>query len=211
MTTLSGVGVIDKSAALLRALSSGPADLAEVQHRTGLPRATAHRLLVALEVHRLVRRDDGGRFCLGEELLRLGDAAQRSFPIAALARPVLEQLRRDTGESAQLYVREGVQRRCLVSLPSHHALRWTLPEGSLLPMERGSAGRVLDGQAVLADSVEEREPGVASVSAAVADGRGRVVAAVGISGPVERLTRSPAKRFGTLVADAAARLSESLR
>ena len=59
MDTVSGVGVVDKAVAVLRALErSGPATLGDVQAATGLPRATAHRLLVALEHHGLVRRDE---------------------------------------------------------------------------------------------------------------------------------------------------------
>ena len=47
------------------------------------------------------------------------------------------------------------------------------------------------------------EPGVASVSAAVRDRRGQIVAAVSLSGPIERLTRQPSRRFGRDVAEAA--------
>ena len=203
------MGVVDKTVVVLQALAGGPADLAELQSRTGLPRATAHRLLVALESHRLVRRDSAGRFCLGFELLRLGQAASEGFPLADIARPILAALRQETGESAQLYVPEGDGRRCVVSLPSPHALRWTVPEGSLLPMDLGSAGKVLSGRMALAESVAEREAGVASVSAAVTSA-GRVVAAVGISGPIERLTRTPLAAFGESVGRAAARLSDDL-
>ena len=75
MDSVSGVGVIDKGVLILRALVAGPLDLAALQDATGLPRATAHRLAVALEQHHLVRRDALGRFCLGFELIRLGHAA----------------------------------------------------------------------------------------------------------------------------------------
>jgi DNA-binding IclR family transcriptional regulator len=207
----SGVGVLDKSLLLLGALVEGPADLAQLQQATGLPRATAHRLAVALEHHQLVRRDPQGRFALGFELIHLGRAAADAFPLAELATPALVALRDRTGESVQLYVREGDARRCVVSLQSSHALRWIVTEGALLPLGMGSAGRVLaDGGPRLADSVEEREPGVASVSAAVTDGRGQVVGAVSISGPLERLTRRPATRFGTDVQAAAAAIGAAL-
>jgi DNA-binding IclR family transcriptional regulator len=150
----------------------------------------------------LVRRDPQGRFCLGFELIRLGRAAEDQFPLADLARPILTSLRDATGESVQLYVPEGESRRCVVSLESTHGLRWIVPQGALLPMDRGSAGRVLQGDES-AESVEEREPGVASVSAAVHDRRGQIIAAVSLSGPVERLSRQPARRFGRDVSEAA--------
>jgi DNA-binding IclR family transcriptional regulator len=202
MDSVSGVGVIDKGVVILGALARTPLDLAALQDETGLPRATAHRLAVALELHGLVRRDPQGRFCLGFELIRLGRAAEDQFPLADLARPILTSLRDATGESVQLYVPEGESRRCVVSLESTHGLRWIVPQGALLPMDRGSAGRVLQGDDN-SESVEEREPGVASVSAAVRDRRGQIIAAVSLSGPVERLSRQPARRFGRDVSEAA--------
>lgn len=213
MDSVSGVGVIDKGVLLLQALRARPLDLTELQQASGLPRATVHRLAVALEMHHLVRRDGHGRFCLGFELVALGRAAADQFGLGELARPSLEALRRTSGESVQLYVREDSGRRCVVSLQSPHALRWIVPEGSLLPLELGSAGRVLAdsvGQQGWVESVEEREPGVASVSAPVHDRRDAVVAAVSISGPVERLTRAPGERFGTEVIAAAAEVSALL-
>jgi DNA-binding IclR family transcriptional regulator len=45
----------------------------------------------------------------------------------------------------------------------------------------------------------------------VRDTSGTVVAAISVSGPVERLTRNPGKRFGDDVLAAAARLQTELR
>ena len=97
----------------------------------------------------------------------------------------------------------------MLSLESTHGLRWIVPQGALLPLDRGSAGRVLQGDDI-AESVEEREPGVASVSAAVRDRRGQVIAAVSLSGPVERLSRQPRQRFGQAVSDAADAVTAAL-
>ncbi len=209
MNSVSGVGVIDKGVVILRALSRAPLDLAGLQAATGLPRATAHRLAVALELHGLVRRDPQGRFCLGFELIRLGHAAEEQFPLADIARPILTALRDETGESVQLYVADADGRRCVVSLESTHGLRWIVPQGALLPLDRGSAGRVLRGDDV-AESVEEREPGVASVSAAVRDRNRDIIAAVSLSGPVERLTKQPQRRFGRPVEAAARAVSAAV-
>ena len=62
-----------------------------------------------------------------------------------------------------------------------------------------------------AQSVGEREPGVASVSAPVRGPSGRVVAAVSVSGPIERLTRQPGRLHAAAVVAAANRLTEVLR
>ncbi|MFV0306577.1 MAG: IclR family transcriptional regulator [Desertimonas sp.] len=205
MDSVSTIGVLDKAMALLGAVERlGAASIVDLQRATGLPRATTHRLVVALEHHDLLRRDDDGRCHLGFALVGLGHAALAGFPLATVATPRLLALRETTGESVQLFVREGDDRRCLVSLQSPHGLRWIVAEGALLPLTVGSAGRVLSGEpGEWIESVEEREPGVASVSAAVRDERGVVLAAVSVSGPVERLGRSPGSRFGPLVAASA--------
>ena len=214
MDTLSGVGVLDKSMLVVRALSHNDngLTLGELQEITGLPRATAHRLATALETHGLVRRNSSSKYVLGFALGALAAAAQRQFPLAALARPVLEGLVASCGESVQLYVREGDDRRCVLSLQSPHGLRWIIPEGSVYPLGRGSAGHVLAGEPCSRggwiESVEEREAGVASVSAPVRlDGQ---LAAVSISGPIERLTRQPGKKFGAAVVGAARAIEAAL-
>jgi DNA-binding IclR family transcriptional regulator len=195
--SLSGVGVLDKAFTIVDALEAGPRSLNDLVAATGLSRATAHRLAVALEAHGMVRRDAGGRFALGLRLL----------PLAELARPALEALRDETGESVQLYVAQGSSRVCVLSLESPHGLRTIVPLGATLPLDRGSAGRVLRGQDVgkrgWIESVEEREPGVASVSAPVLDAHDNVIAAVSVSGPVQRTTRTPGKKYGAAVSRAA--------
>lgn len=210
MDMVSGVGVLDKAMAVLRSVGEAPRNLAELQRSTGIPRASAHRLAVALEQHGLLRRDDDGRFELGLALVALGDTAATRAPIVDRARHVLEAVRADTGESVQLFVREGDQRRCILSYESTHALRWIVPQGALLPLAVGSAGRVLGGETGRAgwiQSVEEREPGVASVSAPVLAADGSVIAAVSVSGPIERTSRQPGRRFGDRVVAAARQLS----
>ena len=214
--SLSGVGVLDKAVLVLESLESGPLGLSELSAATGLPRATAHRLATALEVHGLVARDATGRFVLGPSLSRLasraGGAAGKSVVDASA--PALVQLRDRTGESVQLYVRSGDSRVCVLSLESPHSLRTIVELGAMLPMDRGSAAKVLRGDRDVlkrgfAESVEEREKGVASVSAPVFQD-GEIVAAVSVSGPVERTSRQPGKRYGVAVADAAERISGAL-
>jgi len=61
-----------------------------------------------------------------------------------------------------------------------------------------------------AQSVGEREPGVASVSAPVRDGTGAVIAAVSVSGPVERIGRRPGGRWAADLLAAAEALQNRL-
>jgi DNA-binding IclR family transcriptional regulator len=212
VNSISGVGVVDKAVGVLATLERGPQSLAELVAATGLSRATAHRLAVALEAHGLVRRDEDGRFSLGLRLIGLGHAAAEAVPGWLDARPALAWLQEQTGESVQLYVRDREARVCVESLEAPHELRTIVPVGARLPLDRGSAGRVLRGSAASGwvESVEERQPGVASVSAPVVDPSGRVVAAVSVSGPIDRTTRAPGRRYGAAVVEAATRISRSL-
>jgi DNA-binding IclR family transcriptional regulator len=204
---VSNVGVLDKSVAVLTVVGDGPCTLAGLVERTGLSRATAHRLATALEDHGLLRRTEDGRFALGLHLVALGRAATEQYPLAEAARPALGELRAGTGESVQLYVVDGESRVCVAALESPHGLRTIVAVGSALPLDRGSAGRVLTGSVGKhgwVETVEEREPGVASVSAPVHGADGAVVAAVSVSGPIDRMGRSPGKKYGAAVVEAAA-------
>jgi DNA-binding IclR family transcriptional regulator len=213
---VTGVGVLDKAVAIVDALEDGPRGLAALIEATGMPRATAHRLALALERQGWLERDGDGRFALGPRLAELGAAAVRGRNLETAARPALERLREATGESVQLYVARGEYRVCVLSLESPHSLRTIVPVGAALPMNVGSAGRVLGDDATgevarrgWTQSVEERERGVASVSAPVSAG-GRVVAAVSVSGPVERTSRSPGRKYAVAVVAAAADVARAL-
>lgn len=220
LATETGVQVLDRAVGVLDAIArNGPSSLAELVSTTGLPRPTAHRLAVALEAHGLLARDESGRFVLGGRLAAWGAAAQR--PLVDAARPVLAALVEQTGESAQLYVREGDHRVCVAVHERPSGLRDTVPLGAVLPLTRGSGGKVLlawaddaNGDALAAvrrrgyaQTVGEREAGVASVSAPVRDRDGRVVAAMSVSGPIERLGTQPGRRLAKPVVRAADRLS----
>lgn len=226
----TAVGVLDKSVALLEAVAQGPLSLAGLVERCGLPRATTHRLASALCEHGLLALGPDGRYLLGVRLADWGRRAEGD-PLLSRATPVLGRLQRQTGESAQLYRRRGPRRVCVAAADPRVGLRNTVPVGTVLPMTAGSAAHVLLAwdsgpatAALLAEaaftartlatvrrrgwaaSVAEREPGVASVSAPVFGPDDQVVAAISVSGPVERLGRAPGPAYAPQVLGAAAAL-----
>jgi DNA-binding IclR family transcriptional regulator len=229
----SGIGVLDKAVGILHTISQSPCGLAELCERTSLPRATAYRLAAALEVHRLLARDNEGRWLLGPAVTEL--ASHVNDPLLAASSVVLPLLRETTGESVQLYRREGTDRVCVAALEPAAGLRDTVPIGARLPMTAGSGAKVLlahsdaaTQKTVLAtakftertlaevrrrgwaQSVAEREPGVASVSAPVRDSRGVVVAAISVSGPIDRIGRRPGARWAADLLAAADALTRRL-
>jgi DNA-binding IclR family transcriptional regulator len=114
-------------------------------------------------------------------------------------------------------------------------LRDTVPVGAALPMVAGSAAQILLAweepermhrglrgarftatslaqvrRRGWAASVAEREAGVASVSAPVRGQGGKIIAAVSVSGPIERLTRSPGRLHAEAVVAAGEKISATL-
>ena len=202
---------MDKAFVVLNALVARPLSLSESVEATGIPRATCHRLLSALEHHGAVRRNNEGLYCLGPTLAGLGRGAAVQFPFLERAREIATEIRDRTGESVQVFIAESDGRRCVISLESPNGLRWIVPEGSLFPLSRGSAGKVLSAKTApttWVESVEERVKGVASVSAPILDADGHVIAAISISGPLERMSRTPGAKFGTVVVRGAKTLSQ---
>ncbi|GAC49018.1 IclR family transcriptional regulator [Gordonia aichiensis] len=229
----SGIGVLDKSVIVLRAIAEAPANLTELCERTNLPRATAHRLAVGLETHRLLARNAAGRWYPGPALSELASSAHDPIQEAALM--VLPRLREITGESVQVYRREGSERVCIAAMEPPTGLRDTVPVGTRFPMSAGSAAKVLlawaepsTQRALLHDSVfsdralyeirrrgwaqsaGERAAGVASVSAPVRDANGDVVAAISVSGPIDRMGRRPGARWAADLLAAAEAIQKRL-
>lgn len=230
----SGVGVLDKTVKILDALEFGPTTLGQLVTATGLARPTAHRLAIALERHRFVIRDQHGRFMLGSRFAELSAAAGEDRLLNA-AGPVLQTLLDRTGESAQIYRRQGDQRICIAAVERASGLRDSIPVGALLSMEAGSAAQILlawaDSERLhmglrqakftaaqlaavrrrgWAESINEREKGVASISAPIRNASGQVIAAVSISGPIGRMGTMPGRRYAPLVMAAGKYLTDTL-
>ncbi len=234
----SGVRVLDRCAAILRAVENGSRTFTDVMEATGLSRSTAHRLIQSLEEHGFLAVIGGFGYVLGPRLLALASTAVRDLPLRELAHPALERLARSTGESAQLYVRDGDRRVCIDAAESESELRTIVEIGASLPLTKGSAGTVflawagepdrarlvetaddpdrLERRLVTtrrrgwAESVAERAPGVASVSAPISGPDGTLIAVVSVSGPAARLGSLRAKRYAPAVIEAAREIEDAL-
>jgi DNA-binding IclR family transcriptional regulator len=234
----TGVRVLDRSVRVLRAVDGGARTLTQLVRATGLTKTTAYRLLTALEGHGLVLFEDGFGYRLGPLLHRLGTRAAADLPLADVARPILERLTGSTGESSQLYVRFDDVRVCVAAVESPNELRTIVSVGAELPLVRGSAGTALlcgSDRADLgrlgrevedperwerrirmaakrgwAQSAEERQAGVGSVSAPVFGPAGDVAAAVSVSGPVGRMRGALGRRYAPAVVEAAREIERAL-
>lgn len=229
----SGIKVLDRSILILRVIAQRPANLSELCAVTSLPRATAHRLATALESHRLLQRDLNGRWEPGPALAELNPGSSQRIIQAGI--PVMRALMEATSESVQLYRLTGTVRTCIASMEPPTGLQNTVPVGARMSLLAGSAAQVLMAFApdsvsapILADaaytesdlerirrdriaeSIGERDPSLASVTVPIADGGRNVIAALSISGPVERLRPSPIERYGSLIIASGKDLEASL-
>lgn len=202
---------LERAAAILDAVGRSAVSASELSRQTGLSVSTTHRLALQMTDYGFLRRTETGAF-------RLGDRFVRSA-LENAGMPVLQELRDGTGETAQLWVRRGDERICLLSADSRHELRATLPPGSRLPLPEGSSGRLLaaddDALGELAavgwiESVGTRTPGLGSVSAPVQTDEG-IVAAVCLAMPLARVVASPGQDHGDEVIQAAQRIARTLQ
>jgi DNA-binding IclR family transcriptional regulator len=225
-----GAAAVDRALSLLGAFRGGDTalSLAQLAERTRLYKSTVLRLLASLEHASLIQRLDDGRYALGNEVARLHGIYAASFSLDHLVLPELRKLVQATGESAAYHVRQGegpdAVRLCLYRIDSPHPIRDHIRAGDVLPLERGTGGRVLTafdpvrakrGSAAdrkLLAAIREhgyyaatgdRLAEVAGISAPVFHADGSIAAAVTLTMPSHRYD----ERYVKPVLEAARRLS----
>jgi DNA-binding IclR family transcriptional regulator len=217
----TGVAAVERALSIVAAFgaSGEPMTLNEISLKTGFYKSTILRLLASLERHLCVLRLADGRYQLGPAFLHWGNIFQRASRLENHVLPVLQQLAQETGESSSFYVRQGDQRLCLFRVDSAHSVRDHVRVGDLLPLDRGAAGRILreggiDGSAPpkpeLVVTRGERDPETAAVAAPVYGPADVLRGALSISGPISRFSPEQMKRSGSLIKEAASRLTQRL-
>jgi IclR family acetate operon transcriptional repressor len=106
------IQALDRAAAILNCFDTGHPELnvKDVADQTGLHKATAHRILMALQHNRLVEQDPfSGRYHLGLQLVKLGEQAVARLNLRDIARPFMTRLAVEVGETVHLAVMDGDQ------------------------------------------------------------------------------------------------------
>lgn len=110
----------------------------------GVARSTAHRLLAMLDHHGFLRRDPATRtYRMGEALLALGLTAIRNLDIRARARPHMQALCAEVGETINLVLLEGDNVRFIDAVETPRALRVGGRIGLRRPAHCTSAGKAI--------------------------------------------------------------------
>ncbi|HKV22843.1 MAG TPA: IclR family transcriptional regulator [Mycobacterium sp.] len=113
----------------------------------GVAHSTAHRLLAMLAHHGFVQQEPVTRaYIAGPALIEVGLAVVGSLNVREQARPMMEELAAETGETVHLGVLEGDQVRYVDAVESERALRVVARTGTLVPAHCTSLGKALLGQ-----------------------------------------------------------------
>lgn len=200
----SGVDLLDRAFSILFAFRAGdaPLSLAELSQRTGLYKSTLLRLAGALIHHRFLDRLDDGRYRLGSASFTLGAIYQSSLNLGDVLLPLMRQLNQETGEAVSFHVREGDHRVCLYRINSSHTIRTEVRQGDVQSLEKGAGGKIIlafsGTPGGLFDEVRtrltyiscgERDPDISGVSAPVFGINQSLLGALGVVGPINRLSR----------------------
>jgi DNA-binding IclR family transcriptional regulator len=136
--------VIAKVGAILDAFTADDRGVAfaELQRRTGLPKATLHRLTAELVEARLLDRIDG-RFHLSGHLFTLGMRASVERGLLEVATPFLEDLYERTHETVHLGLREGAEVVYVAKVGGHRQARAPSRLGGRMPLHATAIGKAL--------------------------------------------------------------------
>lgn len=118
--------------------------VAEAADELGVARSTAHRLLAMLVYREFVTQDRTTRAYLpGPALIEVGMGALTGLDIRQKARPYLDRLVMETGETASLQILQGAEVRFVDSVESPNAVRVASRAGVTLPAHAASGGKLL--------------------------------------------------------------------
>lgn len=144
MTTGDLDTVLGKAMAILR--SFGPDDrqlpLAELVRRTGLPKATVHRMAGDLVAHRLLDKTSHG-YRMAGGLFELGMMAAVERTLLEVAMPYLQDLYERTHETVHLGVRDGLEVVYVAKIGGHRQARSPSRTGGRMPMHCTAIGKAL--------------------------------------------------------------------
>jgi DNA-binding IclR family transcriptional regulator len=122
---------------------AGELGVSELGRRLGVHKATASRLAATLAERGLIERDPATeRYRLGFGLIRLAGAAMAGLDLVSSARPILEDLARDTRETVTLGVLSGEEMVSIDQVTGASSIVSVSWVGRRTPLHTTSTGKV---------------------------------------------------------------------
>jgi IclR family acetate operon transcriptional repressor len=158
----AGVGVIAKVFQILEAIQGSPSGLTlkPICDITGVHKSTAHRFLKHLERDGYVLRTEPGAYMIGPRLSRMGARSNHRVTLQAVARPILWELWKSTGETVNLAVIDQGTVLYVDVMESAHEFRLASRVGIRRPLHATGLGKAL--AAFMPE--EQRERALSTVS-----------------------------------------------
>ena len=121
---------------------AAPVSLSEIAREVGLPKSSAHALIRTLDNEGYLQRDDRGEYSLGPRLLRLLGSLPHRFELPRVARPIMQELVDELGETAILGIRQGDAIVYVEQVEAPQVIRYVAPLGEPRPLHATSIGKV---------------------------------------------------------------------
>ena len=118
-------------------------NLQSIANRVGLPKSTAFRLVQSLEQAGYLVRLENQQYCLSHKFVRLAALAQTSPDIRSIARGVMEEAARASGETVTLNTARGHERVCLHVVDTPSPLGAVGQPGQHMPLVDGATAKLL--------------------------------------------------------------------
>lgn len=144
----SSIQVLDRAMLLLQAIAGQPdaANLKYLSAHTELHTSTTFRILSALLAHGWIERDDSGYYRVGGVFRRMAGHAPAAPDLRDAARPVMEWLRDQVGETVNLTVREGDEVVYIERAVPNRMMRVEQVIGSRAPLHMTAVGKLMLGE-----------------------------------------------------------------
>jgi DNA-binding IclR family transcriptional regulator len=118
--------------------------LSELARRSGVDKATVHRMLVVMCDHGLLEQRGGARlYRLGAGVLRLSRVRETAFPVSSVIQHSLDLLSSEIGETAHGSLVSGRALATVGISESNRGSRVSLVAGEILPMHSTASGLVV--------------------------------------------------------------------
>jgi len=139
----TGTQTLTRGLAVLQAVAGGARDLKQISQVLGTTRSTTHRLANCLVQERYLRFTPNAGYVLGAKLIELGFQAREEVSLSVVARPYLEQLAEQSGDTIHLALQDADDVLYLDKIPGKKGLEMRSRVGHRMPIATTGVGKAL--------------------------------------------------------------------